>query len=89
MRTILNGFQTILLIALVLGVLATVVVGSQKADRYLNNQALHDCAMDYRMQISASDSASVKFRPMEQQVKECAWNKGVRGWTGVWSDLTK
>lgn len=62
-------------------------IGLQKVDRYLDMKALHECAQDYKMEITNTETNEVKIRPLEQQVKECAWQKGVRNWEGVWSDL--
>lgn len=62
-------------------------MGLTKVDRYLDLKALHECAQDYRMEITNPETNEVKIRPLEQQVKDCAWQKGVRNWEGVWSDL--
>ena len=62
---------------------AVAFFGMQRVDRYLNNVAIHDCAQDYRS--SVTQNGQVVSRPLEQQVRECAWQKGVRNWNGVWS----
>lgn len=68
---------------------AVVFLGLQRVDRMLDLQALHDCATDYRQEIVVNEKTT-KIRPMEQQVQECAWQKGVRpAWTGIWTDLPK
>lgn len=78
----------LILIAVGIGTMAFLgYVGLQKVDRYLDMKALHECAQDYKMEITNTETNEVKIRPLEQQVKECAWQKGVRNWEGVWSDL--
>ncbi len=56
-------------------------------NRYLDNEAIHECATDYRMQIADTKTGITYSRPMEQQVRECAYLKGVKNYKGVWSDL--
>lgn len=53
--------------------------------RNLDLQALQDCAMAYRQETTTLTGVTIS-RPMEQQVRECAWLKGVK-WDGVWSDI--
>ncbi len=55
--------------------------------RALELQAIQDCAMAYRQETTTATTGQTISRPMEQQVRECAWQKGVRTWDGVWSDL--
>lgn len=55
--------------------------------RALDLQAIQDCAVAYRQETTIATTGATISRPMEQQVRECAWQKGVRTWEGVWSDL--
>ena len=54
--------------------------------RTLDLLAIQDCAMAYRQETTNALTGQTISRPMEQQVRECAWQKGVE-WDGVWSDL--
>lgn len=82
--------KTVLIFAIGITAFAAVVfLGLQRVDRMLDLQALHDCSADYRQEIVVNEKTT-KIRPMEQQVQECAWQKGVRpAWTGIWTDLPK
>lgn len=63
-------------------------VSLQEVNRYLDLKAIHDCSLDYHTEIPGKTATQeATFRPMEQQVRECAWQKGVKSWNGVWSDL--
>lgn len=74
---------------ILVGIAVLAFFGMQRIDRYLDLRAIHDCAQDYRQEI-VMDEKTKRIRPLEQQVRECAWQKGVRGdWEGVWSDNTK
>lgn len=58
----------------------------QRVDRAQDLQAIQDCAMAYRQERTNALTGVITIRPLEQQVRECAWQKGVT-WDGVWSDL--
>ena len=87
----------ILIVILVLAVIGGMIFGAlqilQRVDSALTNQqrsldlqALQDCAMAYRQETTTTVTGVTVSRPMEQQVRECAWLKGVK-WDGVWSDI--
>lgn len=85
----MNKTKLIIIIGITILIAASLLFVLQRVDRMLDLQALHDCASDYRQEIVVSDKIT-KIRPLEQQVQECAWQKGVRpAWTGIWSDLPK
>ncbi|CAN5131470.1 hypothetical protein BH09PAT2_BH09PAT2_04960 [soil metagenome] len=85
MENIYRPITTVLVI-IVIGVIA--FMGMRRVDRYLNMKAIHECAEDYRQEITDPATNTRKIRPLEQQVKDCAWQKGVHtGWEGVWGDL--
>jgi hypothetical protein len=55
-------------------------------DTYMNVKIVHDCAQDYRSDLVNQDTGRTVSRPLEQQVRECSWQKGLKtGWEGVWS----
>jgi len=60
-----------------------------RVDRYVQNEAINACAESYRTETTNITTGVTTIRPMEQQVRECAWQKGVREWDGVWSDLVR
>lgn len=62
---------------------AVAYFGMQRYDNYLRNTAIHDCAQAYR--IEYTENGRKINRPLEQQVRECVWQKGVRNWEGVWT----
>lgn len=84
----MKNINTVLLAILVVIVGVVSFVGVSQANRYLDLQAIHDCSQDYRREYKESETVRM-VRPLEQQVRECAWNKGVRGWVGIWSGLPK
>jgi len=58
----------------------------QEYKRSVDNEAIHQCAQDYHQTI-VNEGQPTRMRPMEQQVRECAQQKGVQDYNGVWSDL--
>lgn len=58
-----------------------------KFDSYNTAKIIHDCAQDYHYEITNSDTGRVTVRPLEQQVRECIYQKGIKKstWDGVWS----
>jgi type II secretory pathway pseudopilin PulG len=58
----------------------------QRIDREQDLQAIQDCAIAYRQERTDTDTGITTIRPLEQQLRECAWLKGVQ-WDGVWSDI--
>ncbi len=77
----------VLLFALILLIGGASYMGYRVLNRQLDNEAIHDCALDYRQQYSDTNKGITIIRPLELQVRECAWNKGVRNWNGVWSGI--
>ncbi len=57
-------------------------------NRYTDVLAVHDCAQDYKQEIVVSETTK-KIRPLEQETHDCAYQKGVKNWTGIWTDLVK
>jgi hypothetical protein len=84
----MKQINTVLLAILVAIIGVVSFVGVKQVNRRLDLQAIHDCSQDYRQEFNTGETTKVS-RPLEQQVKECAWNKGVRGWVGIWSGLPK
>lgn len=83
--------QYLKLILITFGIIVFGVVsyfGIKSFNRYTDVLAINACTQDYRQQITKDDK-TVITRPLEQQATECAYNKGVKTWTGVWSDLPK
>ena len=56
-------------------------------DAYNTTRIIHECAQDYHYEITNEDSGRVTIRPLEQQVRECVYQKGIKKstWDGVWS----
>lgn len=83
----MNIIKTLLVILsiVVFGVVAFFAIN--RFDRFMDIKAIHDCAQDYRQEITDSNGKVVS-RPMEQQTHDCAFQKGVKNWTGIWTDLT-
>lgn len=55
-------------------------------DQEIKSRIIHECAQDYRVETVNTTTGKTVFRPLEQQVRECIWQKGIRsGWEGVWS----
>lgn len=69
----------VLILAIVLAIVAFFAM--QKADRFLELIAVHDCASDYKMEFT--DGATKLVRPLEDPFKECLWNKGVKSFHGT------
>lgn len=84
-----NISRNITTVFIVIAIAVIAYLSFQRVDRYLDIKAIHECAQDYSQEIVVDPATNTrKIRPLEQQVKECAWQKGVRtGWEGVWSDL--
>lgn len=75
---------TILTLATLAGI---AYFGFQRLDRYMDLKAIQDCTSSYQQVITDDTTGIVKNRPLEQQARECAIQKGVQDWDGVWSDL--
>jgi hypothetical protein len=74
--------------AVTLVIVFTVTSGSlARFDTYNTAKIIHDCAQDYSYQITNTDTGRITTRPLEQQVRECIYQKGVKksSWDGVWS----
>lgn len=75
-------------IVIIITIIIITFLAVRRVDRYLDMKAVHECAQDYQQEIVDPATNIRKIRPLEQQVKDCAWQKGVRkGWEGVWGDL--
>lgn len=61
--------------------------GFKRFDRYMDLKAIQDCTSSYQQEITDETTGVVRNRPLEQQARECAIQKGVENWDGVWSDL--
>jgi len=84
----LQSITKIVMTLLILAALAGIAfIGFQKIDRYLDIKAIHDCTASYQQEITDETTGIVKKRPLEQQARECAVQKGVTNWDGVWSDM--
>ena len=70
--------QLILLgLALIAGVLAMgIYFGIQKADKYLELKARHDCAVISRFEISIPTDNTVVWYPVNDVYKQCLDEKG-------------
>ena len=80
----LNSFLLLVLIVLIA---AVAYFSIQRIDRFLDNTAIDQCSAAYLRETT--DGNQKITRPLEQQVRECAWQKGVRKWNGVWSQTSK
>lgn len=82
----INSYIRTALIAIAMGLIAygfSLVLNEYRRD--INAKIIHECAQDYKNEITINEKTKV-IRPLEQQVRECAWQKGVRpAWEGVWS----
>lgn len=81
--------NTFLLLLIIIFIAVIAYFASQRVDRFLDNLAIHDCAMDYHRETTDTETNQKVSRPLEQQVRECAWQKGAKHWNGVWSKTPK
>ena len=85
-RTIMSAVFAFLWL-LTLGVVFFVASNAfGRADQYLKSQMVHDCSADYMSQTVNTETGRTVIRPLEQQVRECIYQKDTKQeWTGVWS----
>ena len=84
LNNIIKIIATLLTLALLAGV---TFFALKRIDRYLDIRAIQDCTSSYQQDRPDETTGVVKHRPLEQQARECAIQKGVKNWDGVWSDL--
>lgn len=88
LQSITKIITTILTLATVAGIaFFGLKNGLERFDRYMDLKAIQDCASSYQQSITDEETGIVRNRPLEQQARECAIQKGVENWDGVWSDL--
>lgn len=83
---ILFGIALVVIIGITYVATTRFDAAMQRVDRAQDLQAIQDCAMAYQQERPNAQTGGTSTRPLEQQVRECAWLKGVK-WDGVWSDL--
>ena len=84
LNSIIKTTTTLFTLALVAGI---TFFALKRVDRYLDIRAIQDCTSSYRQEITDETTGVTKQRPLEQQARECAMQKGVKNWDGIWSDL--
>lgn len=56
-------------------------------DSYHLSQVINNCAQNYTYEVTNTDTGRITRRPLEQQVRECIYQNGIKKstWDGVWS----
>lgn len=83
MENTVRIIQTILIAATLIAGVLLYRDFSGKQEQVYRQQVITTCMERYSQTVETETGTIT--RPLEQQVRECTWQLGVRDWNGIWS----